>query len=173
MGHVLFLEVSALENTNCQVAGHAKGGPHGKELMSSPIARGPKATVSHKVSLGTGHQRQALRRLQLWLVSWLQPRDQKQCQGQKQSHRQPSGCTQFPAHRNDITIKMGISSAYDWFVLYLLHLFVCVMYMYMCMHVCMFVGIHVCECVCLYRPEVDVTSLQSALLLAFMWVLGM
>lgn len=36
---MLFLEVPALRKTNCLVAGHPRGGPNGKELMSSLTAR--------------------------------------------------------------------------------------------------------------------------------------
>lgn len=55
MGPMLFLKVPTLGNTNWYVAGHLRRGTYGKELMSPPTERGPKATVSHKVSLETGH----------------------------------------------------------------------------------------------------------------------
>lgn len=63
LGHMLFLKVSALGNTNWRVAGHLRRGRHyGRELMSPPMAIVPK------VSLETGHHSQAMRSLKLWLV---------------------------------------------------------------------------------------------------------
>lgn len=114
--------------------------------------------ASHKVSLEIGHQSQALRSLQLWLVSWLQPRDQKQSQGQKRSHRQPSGCTLFPAHRNGITVKVVISSAYDCFIFTAP---VCRYDMY-CMYMCLQTYMYVSVCACVGQRLMSRVLSQSA-----------
>lgn len=177
------LQVPALGDTNGLVTSHPRGGPYGRELMTSPTARGPKTTVSPKVSLEVSHQSQALRRsLQLWQLWYLGYSLETRSRATGSHLAVP--CSQ----PTEITSQLRWWFLLLMIVLFLLHLFVCMIGMYMCMHVCMFVGIHVCESVCLCRPEVVVTSLQSAfhsvssvrtshwaqaLLLAFMWVLGM
>lgn len=55
VGHMLFLKVPALGNTNWHVTGHLRRGTHGKELMSPANGQRPQGYCLSPVSLEAGH----------------------------------------------------------------------------------------------------------------------